>query len=96
MNVTLASRDENDDPTPTFEHMKRAPTTAQNQYIWHLAQDSMPPGKRFRAQGSDTTDPTEKEYRFHYDNAGGTGQFVYILNEEGYWPGHAVSDIALP
>ncbi|KFX87604.1 hypothetical protein V490_08138, partial [Pseudogymnoascus sp. VKM F-3557] len=89
VNVTVVSRDENDEPAPVFEYMKRAPTTEQHRYTWHLSQDSMPPGRRWRAQGSDTTDPTDNEFRFHYDNVGGTGQVVYILNEMGYWPGHA-------
>ncbi|OBT61060.1 hypothetical protein VE03_09163 [Pseudogymnoascus sp. 23342-1-I1] len=88
-NVTLVSRDENDDSTPTFEHMKRAPTTEQHRYTWHLSQDSMPPGRTWRAEGSDTADPIDNEFRFHYDNAGSTDQYVYIINEKGYWPGHA-------
>ncbi|KAK1974041.1 pectate lyase superfamily protein-domain-containing protein [Colletotrichum cereale] len=88
LNLTLASRVEDGDPTSTFEIEKRAPTSQTDRLIWHLSQDSLPKGQTWRGQGSDSVDANNVNFRFHYDDAGGANQYVYVVGERGYWTAH--------
>jgi hypothetical protein len=52
-----------------------------------------PSGKKRNVwQGKNSDSKAGKDFKFHYDDAAGTGQFVYVIGEEGYWRNHEVSD----
>lgn len=85
--------------------VKREPANQKTDKIWHLSQDSLglwfqdpkpknPKKKMTRGvwRGKTSESVAGKDFNFYYDSAAGSGQYVYVINEEGYFRDHEVSD----
>ncbi|KAI1771426.1 pectin lyase-like protein [Hypoxylon cercidicola] len=67
---------------------KRAHSVSRSSY-WPPSQVSLPKGKVWQAADSQSLDPnTAEPFLFHYDDAAGAGQYVYVIGEEGIWVSH--------
>lgn len=68
---------------------KRAVVTQSSVY-WDLPMDSLPRGSIYQGT-ADSFVNGPNPWKYSYDDTAGSGQFVYLINEEGIWTNHDVS-----
>ncbi|KAK1963446.1 pectin lyase-like protein, partial [Colletotrichum sublineola] len=73
------------EPLPLQVLDKRAKVDSPSKY-WPPSQVSLPKGKIW--PDPDLTLAGNNMLNFQYDDIAGTGQYVYLLNEEGIWSNH--------
>ncbi|XXG95201.1 hypothetical protein Hte_001461 [Hypoxylon texense] len=67
---------------------KRDKSVSRSSY-WPPSQVSLPKGKVWQAADSQSLDPnTAEPFLFNYDSAAGSGQYVYVIRENGIWVNH--------
>lgn len=72
---------------------KRDRATSRSTY-WSPSQVSVPKGKVWQTADSESLEPnTAEPFLFNYDSTAGSGQYVYVIREDGIWVKHDVSSL---
>lgn len=67
---------------------KRDRATSRSTY-WSPSQVSVPKGKVWQTADSESLEPnTAEPFLFNYDSTAGSGQYVYVIREDGIWVKH--------